>query len=169
MPSSLATAERAARSKVRPRWPEGEPHPTPPPRPGRVHSGAPIPVVRDFLRSALKFAVLVRAVAANDGGLLFGRRLHVREYALGALPCERAAAWRALATAMDDGKRRSRYRGWRDTGGPCRSQPRASEWIAGAGQAHLSGAGAAGFFVSGRRLVICGRIEFQRLRQRGKQ
>ena len=26
----------------------------------------------------------------------------------------------------------------------------------------FSGAGAAGFFVSGRRLVICGRIEFQR-------
>src|SRR5208283_3350142 len=66
-------------------------------------------------------------------------------------------------------KRRSRYRGWRDRGGPCRSQPRASEWIAGAGQADISGAGAAGFFVSGRRLVICGRIEFRRLRQRRKQ
>ena len=26
----------------------------------------------------------------------------------------------------------------------------------------VSGAGTAGFFVSGRRLVICGRIEFQR-------
>ena len=88
----------------------------------------------------------VRAAAPNDGGLLFGRRLHVREYALGALLCERAAAWRALATAMHDGERRSRYRGWRERGGPCRSEPRASEWIAGAGQADVSGAGGCRLF-----------------------
>src|SRR5271166_6430401 len=53
--------------KGRPRWPEGEPHPNPAPkgregctkaRPSR-HSG--------IFGSALKFAVLVRAVAANDG------------------------------------------------------------------------------------------------------
>src|SRR5208337_5624602 len=52
--------------KGRPRWPEGEPHPNPAPkgregctkaRPSR-HSG--------IFGSALKFAVLVRAVAAND-------------------------------------------------------------------------------------------------------
>ena len=148
--------------KVGPAGPKVSRTPTPPPKAGkgalrRAHSGSP-----GFFGSALKFAVLVRAVAANDGGLLFGRRLHVREYALGALLCERAAAWRALATAMHDGKRRSRYRGWRDRGGPCRSQYRASEWIAGAGPPDVSGAGPAGFFVSGRRLVICGRIEFQR-------
>src|SRR5208337_2494554 len=93
--------------------------------------------------------------------------------ALGALPCERAVAWRALATAMDDGKRCTRYRGWRDRGGPCRSKPRASEWIAGAGPPDVSGAGSARIFVSGRRLVLVGRIERQhwrrRKRERGQQ
>ena len=39
---------------------------------------------------------------------------------------------------------------------------RASEWIAGAGPPDVLGAGPSGFFVSGRRFVICGRIEFQR-------
>ena len=68
--------------------------------------------------STVKFVVLVRAVAANDRGLLFGRRLHVREYGPGALLCERAAAWRAHASAMDDGKRRSRYRELARSGRP---------------------------------------------------
>src|SRR5277367_2555392 len=116
---AMPQARRPRRAPEGPlRWPEGKPHPTPPPKAGkgafrRADSGSP-----GFFGSALKFAVLVRAAAANDGGLLFGRRLHVREYALGALPCERAAARRALATAMHDGKRRSRCRGWRDRG-PC--------------------------------------------------
>ena len=90
----------------RPRWPEGQ-HPNPPPKAGkgalrRAHLRHP-----GFFGSPVKFAVLVRAVAANDRGLLFGRRLHVREYALGALLCERAAAWRALASC--DGRRQASF------------------------------------------------------------
>src|SRR5271165_4546351 len=133
----------------------------PPPKAGKGALRPSIPgALRRYSRSR-NFAVLVRAVAANDGGLLFGRRLHVREYALGAVLCERAAAWRALASAMDDGKRRSRDRNLRDRGGPCRSQYRASEWIAGAGPPDVFGAGPAGIFVSDRRLVIFRRIEFE--------
>src|SRR5271163_1580352 len=92
----------------------GGPKASAPAPPSKAGKGALRPSIPGALRRcsrSRKFAVLVRAGAANDGGLLFGRRLHVREYALGPLLCEWAAAWRALATAMEDGRRRYRDRG----------------------------------------------------------
>ena len=118
--------------------------------------------VADFSCSTVKFRRSCSRRRRERWGLLFGRRLHVREYALGALRASGPPHGGRLRPRCTTASVVTRYRGWRDRGGPCRSQPRASEWIAGAGQADVSGAGAAGFFVSGRRLVICGRIEFQR-------
>ena len=92
--------------KAGPRWPEGAaPQPASQGREGCIEARPSRQ--SEIFSSAVNFAVLVRAVAANDGGLLFGRRLHVREYALGALLCERAAAWRALASC--DGRRQASF------------------------------------------------------------
>ena len=152
-----------------PRRPRGRPpvarrpaHPRRLPRPERVHCGPPFPAagtvfeVTKIRRSCSRrrrerWGPLVSKEASCSGnkplalccasGPPRGGRLRVR--------------WTTASVVARD-------RNLRDRGGPCRSEYRASEWIAGAGPPYVFGAGPAGIFVSGRRLVIFRRIEFER-------